>query len=305
MLNYYGAHTGRASGGDGNLQNLPRGGVLRKSIRAPQNHTVVAVDSAQIEARVVAWLAGQDDLVEDFRNKEDIYSKFASDVYGRKITKEDKVERFVGKTCILGLGYGLGKDKFRNTLKVSTPSVELDEMEAERIVKLYRSKYSRIVDLWKEAGEALPKIVNGYDYEFGVGVKLATTPDGIKLPNGMQIRYPNLRKADDAYMYDSRKFSVKIYGGKIVENVVQGLARIIVFDQMAKIDQEFRRRDTPQSRFKVALVVHDEVVVVVPEGSAQWALEYMMEVMSTPPKWAEDLPVACEGDFAATYGDCK
>jgi len=170
---------------------------------------------------------------------------------------------------------------------------------------LYRSKYSRIVDLWKEANEALPKIVNGYDYEFGVGVKLATTPDGIKLPNGMQIRYPNLRKVDDAYTYDSRKFSVKIYGGKIVENVVQGLARIIVFDQMAKIDQEFRRRDTPQSRFKVVLTVHDEVVAVVPEGSAQWALEYMMEVMSTPPKWAEDLPVACEGDFAATYGDCK
>lgn len=306
MLNYYGAHTGRASGGDGvNLQNLPRGGTLRKSIMAPDKHTIVAVDSSQIEARVVAWLAGQDDLVEDFRNKEDIYSKFATDVYGRKITKEDKVERFVGKTCILGLGYGLGKDKFRNTLKVSTPSVELDEMEAERIVKLYRSKYSKIVDLWSAAGDALPKITNGYDYDFGVGVRLHTTPYGIKLPNDMLIRYPNLRKSDDSYLYDSRKGPVKIYGGKVVENVVQALARIVVFDQMAKIDQEFRRKDTPEKRFKVALTVHDEIVAVVPEDEQQWALDFMVQVMSTPPKWAADLPVACEGDFAKTYGDCK
>lgn len=306
MLNYYGAHTGRASGGDGiNLQNLPRGGTLRKSILAPDKHTIVAVDSSQIEARVVAWLAGQGDLVEDFRNKEDIYSKFATDVYGRKITKEDKVERFVGKTCILGLGYGLGKDKFRNTLKVSTPSVELDELEAERIVKLYRSKYSKIVGLWTAAGDALPKITNGYDYDFGIGVSLHTTPYGIKLPNDMLIRYPNLRKSDDGYLYDSRKGPVKIYGGKVVENVVQALSRIVVFDQMAKIDQEFRRKDTPEKRFKVVLPVHDEIVAVVPEDEQQWALDFMVQVMSTPPKWAADLPVACEGDFAKTYGDCK
>jgi len=309
LLNYYGAHTGRASGGDKiNLQNLPRGGSLRKSISAPEGHVVVAVDSAQIEARVVAWLAGQADLVEDFRNGVDIYSKFASDVYGREINKAvDKVERFVGKTCILGLGYGMGKDKFKQTLKVGQAgvSVDLPIADAERIVNLYRSKYPMIVQLWKEANNALPAMINGYEYEFGTNVKLRCTSEGIALPNGMMVRYPNLSKADDGYTYDSRYGPVKIYGGKVVENVVQALARIVVFNQMAKIDQAFRKKDSKAARFKVVLTVHDEVVAVVPEQVAQKCLDFMTKVMSTPPNWANTLPVACEGDFALTYGDCK
>jgi DNA polymerase I-like protein with 3'-5' exonuclease and polymerase domains len=309
MLNYYGAHTGRASGGDKmNLQNLPRGGTLRKSIKAPEGHVVIAVDSAQIEARVVAWLAGQDDLVEDFRNGVDIYSKFASDVYERPIDKSvDKVERFVGKTCILGLGYGMGKDKFKSTLKIGMAgvSVDLPLEDAERIVRLYRQKYERITSLWSDADKALPAIANGFDYEFGATIALCATPEGIRLPNDMLVRYPGLHKTNEGFVYTTKRGSIKIYGGKVVENVVQALARIVVFDQMAKIDQEFRKRDSADTRFKVALTVHDEVVAVVPEDQAQRSLDFMIKVMSTPPQWAQGLPVACEGDFALTYGDCK
>jgi DNA polymerase len=309
MLNYYGAHTGRASGGDKmNLQNLPRGGTLRKSIKAPEGHVVIAVDSAQIEARVVAWLAGQDDLVEDFRNGVDIYSKFASDVYERPIDKSiDKVERFVGKTCILGLGYGMGKDKFKSTLKIGMAgvSVDLPLEDAERIVKLYRQKYERITSLWSDADKALPAIANGFDYKFGATIALCATPEGIRLPNDMLVRYPGLHKTNEGFVYTTKRGSIKIYGGKVVENVVQALARIVVFDQMAKIDQEFRKRDSADTRFKVALTVHDEVVAVVPEDQAQRSLDFMIKVMSTPPQWAQGLPVACEGDFALTYGDCK
>lgn len=309
LLNYYGAHTGRASGGDKmNLQNLPRGGELRKSIMAPAGHVVIAVDSSQIEARVVAWLAGQDDLVGDFRDGVDIYSKFASDVYERPIDKSvDKVERFVGKTCILGLGYGMGKDKFKSTLKIGMGgvSVDLPLEHAERIVKLYRTKYEFITKLWKEADAALPAIVNGYDYEFGVGIKLSVTLEGIKLPNDMLIRYPELHNTNEGYVYKTKRGPIKIYGGKVVENVVQGLARIVVFDQMAKIDQEFRKQDSANARFKIALTVHDEVVAVVPEDQADRCLAFMSKVMSTPPAWAQGLPVACEGDYALTYGDCK
>ena len=101
MLNYYGAHTGRFSGGDKlNLQNLPRNGAIRKAITAPEGHVLVACDSSQIEARMVAYIAGQDDLVQAFREGRDVYSEFASEVYGKKVTKDDKVQRFVGKTCI-------------------------------------------------------------------------------------------------------------------------------------------------------------------------------------------------------------
>ena len=309
LLNYYGAHTGRASGGDKiNLQNLPRGGALRKSISAPAGHTLVACDSSQIEARVVGWLAGQEDLVEDFRAGVDIYSKFASAVYGREIDKAvDKVERFVGKTCILGLGYGMGKDKFKQTLKIGQAGVSVDMPieDAERVVNLYRGQYPFIAQLWKSAQAALEAMAGGYTYELGVGVALRCEGDKIYLPNSMFVHYPNLRKEGKEFVYDGRYGSVKIYGGKVVENVVQALARIVVFDQMAKVDQALRKQDTETHRFKVVLTVHDEVVACVPENFGKACLSLMEMAMSTPPKWASSLPVTCEGGIGPTYGDCK
>lgn len=311
LLNYYGAHTGRASGGDKvNLQNLPRGGALRRAIQAPEGHKLVAVDSSQIEARVVAWLAGQDDLVDCFAQGRDIYSEFATDVYGKTVTKADKVERFVGKTCILGLGYGMGKDKFKTTLKIGMGGVSADVSidEATRIVNLYRGKYDKIVELWGQGQAALKAMTSGYTYELGVGIKLKCTPDGIELPNGMMVRYNNLRSdGQGGYLYDSRYGPVKIYGGKVIENVVQALARIVVFNQMAKIDQWCRKQDNPASgrRYKVALTVHDEVVSVCPENTAQATYDFMMDAMSKPPSWAPTLPVACEGDIGNNYAECK
>lgn len=325
LLNYYGAHTGRASGGDKvNLQNLPRGGALRRAMQAPKGHKLVAVDSSQIEARVVAWLAGQDDLVEAFRNNADIYSEFATDVYGRPVNRKRKeihpetgkeylpdfVEGFVGKTCILGLGYGMGKDKFKTTLKIGQAGVSVDVTieEATRIVNLYRSKYEKITALWGQGQEALKAMVNGFTYELGVGIKLKCNAEGIHLPNGMVVRYANLRSdGQGGYLYDSRYGPVKIYGGKVIENVVQALARIVVFNQMAKIDQWCRKHDNPthNRRYKVALTVHDEVVSIAPADNAQAVYEFMMDAMSKAPGWAPDLPVACEGDIGDNYADCK
>ena len=320
LLNYYGAHTGRASGGDKiNLQNLPRGGELRKSMRAPKKHKLVASDSAQIEARVVAWFAGESGLVEAFRNKVDIYSEFASDVYQRPINRKrvevvdgketlpDFVEGFVGKTCILGLGYGMGKDKFKATLKIGQAGVSVDMLlsDAERVVNLYRQKYPMIVALWKQGQEALEAMTKGYEYDLGVGIKLKCKDNKIYLPNGMFVNYPNLRKVGNEYLYDARYGANKIYGGKVIENVVQALARIIVFDQMAKIDQQFRKKDTKANRFKIVLTVHDEVVACVPEVAVSKCIEFMEKTMSVPPSWCSDLPIACEANFGDSYGDCK
>lgn len=312
LLNYYGAHTGRASGGDKiNLQNLPRGGLLRQSISAPAGHSLVAVDSSQIEARVVAWFAGQNDLLDDFRNGVDIYSKFATDVYGRSINKTvDKTERFVGKTCILGLGYGMGKDKFKATLKIGMGgvSVDLPIEEAERIVKLYRDKYPMIASLWTQCQNALESMVGGFTAEIGC-INLKCEGDTIYLPNGMTIRYPNLRKEGKEFLYDGRYGPVKIYGGKVVENVVQALARIVVFNQMLEIDLTLQKRDHTSKlqgkRYKCVLTVHDEVVACCPIDYKDECLDFMVKVMSKPPEWAPDLPVACEGNAGDTYGDCK
>lgn len=329
LLNYWGAHTGRASGGDKmNLQNLPRGGALRKSIVAPAGHKMIAVDSSQIEARVVAWLAGQDDLVEDFRNNVDIYSKFASYVYGRPVDRKrkevdpttgkefnpDKVEGFVGKTCILGLGYGMGWEKFKAALKIGMGgiSVDFDEAQAKQTVNVYRSKYSSIASSWQLASNALARAAKGFEAELNTScpLKVQFTPDGIHLPNGTMIRYPNLRPDPEAargnqYVYDGRFGPVRIYGGKVIENLVQGLARIVVFEQMAKIDQMMRKLDRTDGRYKTVLTVHDEVVAVVPEHFAAEGLDRMVKIMSEPPSWAVGLPIACEGDIGDSYGDAK
>ena len=313
MLNYYGAHTGRFSGGDKvNLQNLPRGGALRKALAAPDGHVVVACDSSQIEARLVAYLAGQDDLVQSFREGRDVYSEFASDVYNKPVSKADKVERHVGKTCILGLGYGMGAAKFQHSLATGFISVKVEDHEAQQIVTLYRNKYHRIQAFWNRCNHALNGLAAGESGDMCDLVKYDA--EGIVLPNGLRIRYPALRRSTNGFEYINdprvyRKFIkervmggdapdltwTKIYGGKVVENITQAVARIVVSEQMAKIGR----------RYPVALQVHDEIVCVVPEEQADACKDYMVSVMSTPPKWAPDLPVACEADVGPNYGDAK
>jgi DNA polymerase len=305
-LRYYGAHTGRWSGLDSvNFQNLPsrdkKKKTLKNGIVAPDGHVIINCDSSQIEARVLAWLACQDDLVQRFANKRDVYSEFATEVFGRPITKANEMERFVGKTCILGLGYGTGAAKLQATLKQGGADLTLDE--CKRIVTLYRGLNYRIPELWGECDAALRKLIIGT----GVNSRLGRTnsnkinavwvdPDvGIQLPNGMYIRYPKLR-LDEAgkYSYESRRGTVNIWGGAVVENVVQALARIVVGEQMIWISEHYRP----------VLTVHDAVVLVVPKNELEDALEYVNLCMSTAPAWAEGLPVACEAKWGKSYGEC-
>lgn len=315
LLNYYGAHTGRFSGGGGvNLQNLPartNTGIRRAIVAPTRSSRLIACDSSQIEARMVAWLAGQDDLVQAFREGRDVYSEFASEVYGRKITKADTTERFVGKTCILGLGYGMGAEKFRNTLEIGQNgvSVVIDQNEAERIVRLYRQKNWKIVQLWNLCGQVLTAMSQGGS---GTVAKCVSyDKDGIVLPNGLKIRYAGLRNTGNGFEYVSdpralhkymkAKMSgetatvtfTKIYGGKVCENIVQALAAIVIRQQMADIGEEY----------SVAFQVHDEIVLSVGASCADHAEKRLIEVMKTPPDWALDLPLACESGQAYNYGE--
>ncbi len=315
MLNYYGAHTGRFSGGDKlNLQNLPTRGnnSIRRALRAPAGYKIIACDSAQIEARMVAYIAGQEDLVEAFAQGRDVYSEFASEVYGRRITKEDKVERFVGKTCILGLGYGMGAEKFRRTLEIGQGgiSVKLELHEADRIVRLYRQKNFKVTQLWNLCGNALNGIVTSGSGQ--IAPLISYDNEGIVLPNKLRIRYPALRVDGGQFLYiaDAREFKkavearvmtgvvkeinwTKIYGGKVTENLIQALARIVIAEQMAAIGQHYH----------VAFQVHDEIIITAPDAEAADAEKLLVEIMSTPPVWAKGLPVACESGVADTYGD--
>jgi DNA polymerase I-like protein with 3'-5' exonuclease and polymerase domains len=302
-LKYYGAHTGRWAGADAvNFQNLPsrdkKKKALKNSVVAPDGHVVINCDSSQIEARVLAWLAGQDDVVEQFARGEDVYSLFATKIYKKPISKENPIERFVGKTCILGLGYGTGAAKLRHTLKTQPPGADLPEEECKRIVDLYRQANDKIPALWRECESSLQHIVSWprglQPYTIGKHGVIQITESGILLPNELFIRYPDLRLRDNKYAYKSRKGIVSIWGGAMVENIVQALARIIVGEQMLRI----------RERYRPVLTVHDAAVIVAPEKELDQAVGFITKVMSTPPDWAAGLPVACEANYGQSYGDC-
>lgn len=301
-LKYYGAHTGRWSGSEGvNFQNLPSRDKNKKALKnavvPPLGHKVINCDSSQIEARVLAWLAGQADVVQQFSDKRDVYSEFATKVYGRLISKANPTERFVGKTCVLGLGYGTGAKKLRHTLATTPPGAHLPEEECKRIVDLYRHTNDKIVALWRACDQAIRDMLAGgfKPYHLDMHKLILIEPQGVKLPNGLYIRYPNLRMTEDGRMvYDSRKGLVNLWGGAMVENIVQALARIVVGQQMIWIGRHYR----------VALTVHDAAVIVVPDSELSDAMEYVTLCMSTPPAWAQGLPVACEAKSGATYGAC-
>lgn len=305
-LKYYGAHTGRWAGSDKvNFQNLPsrdkKKKALKNAVIAPAGYKIINCDSSQIEARVLAWLAGQDDVLDLFINGKDAYKAFASRVYKKPAEEVTTIERFVGKTCVLGLGYGTGAAKLQHTLKTTPPGVELSDYECKNLVNLYREVNDKIIQLWSDCDDALDKLAHWKEdtepFYIGKHSVLLAKPQGIQLPNGLYIRYPDLKwdtsEAKSKFTYKSRKGKVSIWGGSVVENVVQALARIIVGEQMLMVAEKYR----------VALTVHDSVVAVVPVQEEAEAIEYIMNCMSTPPDWAKGLPVTCEAGSGESYGD--
>jgi len=302
-LRYYAAHTGRWGGDDKvNLQNLPRMSPIKTSIVAPKNHLMIDSDSSQIEARTLAWLAGQDDLVEAFDNGDDVYKIMASAIYNKDIADITKDERFVGKTTILGAGYGMGAAKFQTQLK--TFKVDMPLEETQRIIDVYRKTYPHIAMFWKLAGKALEHIQFNQQSTLGRdGVLVVEGSKGIKLPNGMYVKYPNLRKLqkDDGsteLVYDTKRGKAiipnRIYGGKVTENVCQALARIVIGEQMLMIAK----------KYKVVMTVHDAVACVVPFDEVDRAMEYVQLCMRLRPSWALELPLNCEAGYGKSYGEC-
>ena len=302
-LRYYAAHTGRWGGDDKvNMQNLPRSSPLKRAILAPQGYMMVDSDSSQIEARTLAWLSEQNDLVEAFDRGEDVYKIMASAIYGKDINDITKDERFVGKTTILGAGYGMGAKKFRSQLK--TFNVDMPQEECERIIAVYRQTYPRIPMLWREAGNALLAIANDQSAPLGrSGVLDVEGAKGIRLPNGLYIKYPNLRRwindaGKEELVYDTKKGKAvipnRIYGGKVIENVCQALARIAIGEQMLLIAKKYR----------VVMAVHDAIACIVPEQQTENAQEFVEMAMRIRPKWAPDLPLNCESGMGRSYGDC-
>lgn len=296
-LRYYAAHTGRWGGDDKlNLQNLPARGTntLKNSIVAPDGYLIIDADSSQIEARVLAWLSGQQDLVDAFAKGEDVYKIMASAIYNKPVDEITKPERFVGKTTILGSGYGMGAEKFQGQLKAF--GTDLPLAECMRIIDVYRKTYPMIPNLWKQAGKCLDAILRKSSTKIGTQPQaIYLDPEkGFVLPNGFYLSYTNLQKSGTEYVYKSRKGYTRIYGGKAVENICQALARSIIAEQMVKMSE----------RYRVVLTVHDAVACVVKEDEAEEAQRYIEECMKWTPEWATGLPLSCESGVGKRYGDC-
>jgi DNA polymerase I-like protein with 3'-5' exonuclease and polymerase domains len=316
-LRYYAAHTGRWGGDDKvNMQNLPRKSILKNTICAPDGYRIIDSDSSQIEARTLAWLAQQDDLVEFFEKNNaeiaagvekkymqyDPYKIMASQIYGKPVGDITDDERFVGKTTILGAGYGMGATKFRAQLK--TFGVDMPQEECERIIQVYRETYPKIPGLWRQANRVLNAIMDNKTTPLGrKGVLTVKGLKGIRLPNGLYIKYPNIRAQTNSdgkeeMVYDTKRGKTivanRIYGGKVIENVCQALARIVIGEQMLRINR----------KYPVVMTVHDAIACLVPEGEVETGQEFVELCMRLRPEWAPELPLNCESGYGLTYGEC-
>lgn len=292
-LRYYAAHTGRFGGSDKiNLQNLPRGSKLRTAIRAPEGQRLFIADLSNIEARMLAWLAKEADLLDAFAQGRDVYCEFASQIYGRTITKDNALERYVGKTAILGLGYGMGHLKFQDTLKSGSPSVDVSDSTAAQIVTQYRSMYPNIPILWSRAKDLLFNMMspNMFGSKYG---PLTIARNRLVLPNEMSLNYPELQYIGGEFLYATSKGKVRTYGPRLVENIIQALARIVITDQMLEVHA------LPE--VDVVLQVHDEIIAQGSEFNSDVTMDKILNIMKTPPQWCQDLPLDAEGGVSQIY----
>lgn len=290
-INYGGAGTTRLSGGDGmNFQNLKRGSVLRTCLEAPEGMELCISDSKQVEARTLDWLAGQNDAVEAWRKGIDQYSKLAGQLYpGQDITKD---LRNVGKVLKLGMGYGMGDETLHTQLAggmMGNPPLHISEAEAARYKDVYRGLHPMVQKLWWKADDWIEAMAEGRDVDFKM---LQFRAGKCVLPNGLDLRYPNLELGHEGWTYSNQHgATVKLYGSKFIQNIIEGLTRDIVMRQLNVI-----AREAP-----VVSTTHDEVVAVRAIDEAPDFAEWMEDEMRKLPDWAVGAPIDAEANHSPRY----
>jgi DNA polymerase len=332
--NYAGAQvTQRYSGnkgGGGNPQNLKRGGTLRRCIYAPEEFVLGVADLSQIEARITLWLgmqiSGPDGeeakALKVMEEGGDIYGWFGTRIYGKPINKKDTpAERQISKSAVLGLGFGMGAERFIDYCKQSNIYGITPEF-AEFIVQLYRGTFTGVRAFWKQCNRAIDGLMQGVvDTPLPMqGVELVRTcldplfqQPAIMLPNGLCVKYPGLNKNGDGEVtYLDGKKLVKLFGGKTTENIVQAVAALVMREQKAEVNKYY----------PVQMTTHDELVSLVPEADddiREWNedkqelvvtkvgpyTELVNRVMTRPISYLPGLPLGIESDTAIRYGDAK
>lgn len=300
-LSYAGAHTSRFSGGDKlNFQNPPPS--LKKAIEAPPGHKFAIADASQIECRILNTLAGQWDVVERFKNGEDPYVNVASEFYKRPITKKDNPEeRQVGKVLELQCGFGSGAAKIKSTLRIRA-NILLSEEDALRARDAYRDTHPNVVSLWRDAEGVLDRL-HGFESSdwlvFKIRCDATKGHRRIVLPNGIELIYDTLEYFTDEETGDrywrirTREGYAKMYGAKLIENLVQALARIIVTAAMNRIKA---------AGIRIVTMTHDDIVCLLLDGPDIPAkFKLIQDEMRRTPARMPELPLDCEAVISQRY----
>ena len=295
-LNYAGTHLAGWSGGDKmNWQNFRRGGAIGEAICAPEGHKVVVADASQIECRLLNEVAGQQDVVERFRRREDPYVALASVFYGRPITKADPEERGTGKQGELSCGYGAGAKTIQATAKRGTygPPVHMSDEEALRLRDTYRETHPHVVHLWTEARDVLKKLHAGMEFDWNV----VHIKDKIMwLPDGVPLLYDTIEwhETDDkkGWRRRNRKGWSWLYGSLFVENLIQALRNVFIKGVW---------RECIAAGLPVVSMEHDKLICLAREHEAEDALKFLQQEMSRPPSWLPDIPLDSDGFISETF----
>lgn len=343
MLGAWLAHTGRYSAGASadagtktdklQFQNLskrdPSKRKLRQAIKVPEGYVVVACDSAQIEARGLAFVANEVGLLTQFREGRDPYSELAETIFGvpwqdikagaKAGDKKMKMYRNTGKTGILSCGYGVGHYKYSNTLLRQGIHLHEDLDRHHELARyahgIYRAAHPNIVAFWKTAENVLEAMLRGESGTFGgpnndiytfgimpVGPRTDLCVPSVRFPSGYILRYPGLRAERNdrgrwQFVYDTYKGASKIpthiYGGAFTNNLVQGLSFVdVIMYQGCRMDE---------AGIKLACNIHDAWASVVPEEQGEYVKQQMLHYMSMVPPALNGLPVACEAEIGTTF----
>ena len=326
-LKYSGAHTHRLSGDWAlNMQNLSsrKNNQLRSALYAPPGYSIIAIDAAQIEARLTAWLAQQIDLLDMFDRKEDIYKDFAADIYNKPIEQVSKLERFNGKTCILGLGFGMSAGKLLLTIRTQAREngfdVDYTSEGCEFWVDKYRKRFQMICALWGKAGGILERMEAGKADGEKIGPCVV---DGLSivLPSGLRLNYHDLSSSSGEFYYKFGNQTKKIYGAKLIENIVQALDRQHVLEAALRTEDRCAAAGLPG--ITIAMQVHDENVYVLSDEISKFVAGIAHEEMCRQSWWATNkidmgtnrmfrhqpktrgLPLAAEIKAGITYGELR
>ena len=318
-LNYHKAHTGRYSGGEKlNLQNLQRGSKHRLCLTAKDGHVITVRDLSGIEMRMNLWFCEQDDLLELVGSGGDIYCKAAEGIYAHPVNKkEHPMERQVGKVATLGLGYQMSWKTFQATMAggpMGMDPIFFPDSFCRQVKAAYDRDNPMIKQMWAFLGNVvIPAMCDPLcDMELGRHGCVKVRYQKLILPSGRELQYPGLhchmlehaRGVDYEYRYDdgtrNRHNQVvwkRIYGGALLENIIQAIARDVIVHHLVQIEDTLCETDSGW----VIGSVHDEILSSVPADRAQHAFDQMGTIMATPPRWCFDLPLASEGGFDKVY----